>query len=204
MALSPSHPTAAARWTGGFAGAVLATAVLAACTTGSVGTGPSSSAPSGAVPTRSGSTPAGQPGVSSPDAGPGAGTAAQSTDGALPSLAPTAAPSGGPQPSGSGAPKTVPVQITIHDWNAKQDQAEVDAFVPGAVVPDGTCTLTLTQGSVHRTATHAAVTTPASTSCGLITIAGAQLAAGSWQAVVRFHAPTASGTSDPVTIQVPA
>jgi hypothetical protein len=98
----------------------------------------------------------------------------------------------------------VPVQITIHDWNAKQDQAEVDAFVPGAVIPGGTCTLTLTQGSVQRTASRTAVTTPASTSCGLITIAGAQLGAGAWRAEVRFHAPTASGASAPVTIQVPA
>lgn len=203
MALSPLHRTARARRAAGITGAVLAATVLAACTTGSVGSGPSSSASLTPALVPPGSTAPDQPGGTA-DAGPGAGTTAASTGGATPSLAATTAPSGRAQPSGSGAPKTVPVQITIHDWNAKQGQAEVDAFVPGEVIAGGTCTLTMTQGSVHRTATHRAVTTPASTSCGLITIAGSQLGAGSWQAVVRFQAPTATGASDPVTIQVPA
>jgi hypothetical protein len=96
------------------------------------------------------------------------------------------------------------VQITIHDWNTKLGQAEVDAFVPGVVISGGTCTLTMTNGATSRTATHPAVTTPSSTSCGLMSIPHAQLSAGTWQAVVRFHSTDAAGRSDAVSIQVPA
>ena len=76
--------------------------------------------------------------------------------------------------------------------------------MPGAVIAGGPGTLTLTNGAISRTATHSAITPPTSTSCGLMAVPHAQLSAGTWQAVVRFRAATAAGTSDAVSIKVPA
>lgn len=171
---------------------------LVACTTGSAGS-PDTSPPS----TQAAVTPS-APTTAPPDNSAPATGSDQSTPPTSGDTTPAGpASSGGTSATGS-ATKTVPVQITINDWNTKSDRAEVDAFVPGVVISGGTCTLTLSQGSTSRTATHPAVTTPSSTSCGLMSIPHAQLAAGTWRAVVRFHAPNAAGRSDAVTIQVPA
>lgn len=168
--------------------------LLAACTTGSTGSSPHGT-PAGQqstidTPTTALSTPA-------PQTSPATGSA------------PASGAPGSVEPSGSGAPqsdaaKTVPVHITIGSWNAQSGEAQVDAFVPGHVIHGGTCTLTMTQGGTSRTAQHPAVTTPTATSCGLISIPRSELAAGTWSAVVRFAAPTASGESDPTNIEVPA
>jgi hypothetical protein len=168
--------------------------LLAACTTGSTG---SSSHDTSAGQQSTANTPT--TGLSSTDLTSAAPTDVVSTSGAG-----TSSP-----PSGSGAPqseaaKTVPVHITIGSWNAQSGEAQVDAFVPGHVIQGGTCTLTMTQGGTSRTAQHPAVTTPTATSCGLISIPRSELAAGTWSAVVRFAAPTASGQSDPTNIEVPA
>jgi hypothetical protein len=179
-------------------GAALLLAGASACTTGSTGT-QHSSAPRthSTTPTVATTTPTNGTGPAT-DTG-GSTPPAQTSSGAPAS----GGPSGGDGATGS-AKKTVPVQITIYDWNTKLGRAEVDAFVPGAVISGGTCTLTMTNGATSRTASHSAVTTPSSTSCGLMSIPRAQLSAGTWQAVVRFHATNAAGRSDAVSIQVPA
>jgi hypothetical protein len=41
------------------------------------------------------------------------------------------------------------------------------------------------------------------TACGSLAVAGSQLGAGSWQAVLRYESPTSSGSSAPVQIDVP-
>jgi hypothetical protein len=169
--------------------------LLAACTTGSTGGTPQitssgqQSTPN--TPTDSSGTDGLPTGVATDTGAPGSDAPAST------------------EPSGSGAPqtgatKTVQVHITIGSWNAQSDEAQVDAFVPGHVISGGNCTLTMTMDGTSRTASHPAVTTPTATSCGLISIPRSQLSAGTWSAVVRFEASTASGESDPVNIQVPA
>lgn len=201
MAVKSPRPRRHRRWPA-VPAAVLAAISLAACTTGSVGSG-DSSAPGPTGTATAPSTPAGSDDTGGPS-GPGTLPAGPTTDTGASSPSTAGSGDAGPSAPATGAVRTVPVQITISDWNAAKGQAEVDAFVPGAVISGGTCTLTLTRGGTHRQAEHSAVTTPSSTSCGLITIARSRLAPGDWQAVVRFQAPTATGASDPVTITVPA
>jgi len=78
----------------------------------------------------------------------------------------------------------------------------VGANVEGKVIRNGNCTLTMRRGALTRTASHKATITPSSTSCGVLTIPGSKLSPGAWTAVVTFTSPTATGSSDPVTITV--
>jgi hypothetical protein len=104
--------------------------------------------------------------------------------------------------STSTAVKTVTVIITNSGWDATAKQANANAIVPGTLVPSGSCTLTLSMGSVLRTATRAASTSGDSMQCGVMSIPSAQLTVGTWSATVRFDSATAAGISTAVTISV--
>lgn len=201
--MRPDRPNRAdRRLPGGAAGiaAIAAAATLiSACTTGTSGdgtpTGGSTAVPSSPPPTA-------------------LSTATLPTDSGAPSALPsdsTPVTSAGPSttaPSTPPASSTRPVgrvgiHLSFYDWSAAQQVAEVGANVEGKVIRDGSCTLTLRLDSVTRTVSRRAIITPSSTSCGVLTIPGSRLGPGDWTAVVSFTAPTARGSSDPVTITVP-
>jgi hypothetical protein len=96
----------------------------------------------------------------------------------------------------------VDVIVTRAGWDATAQQATANAIVPGAVISGGTCTLTLTMGANSQTTSRAATATADSTQCGVLSIPGAGLTAGTWTAVVTFSAPGATGTSSPVPVTV--
>jgi hypothetical protein len=192
------------RRTGGavaLAAACAAVTLASACTTGTSDPASSSSDTSSAPD--SSSTPT-LPTATLPTTVP--------TDTGLPTALPTgattstsAAPStttSTPPPSTSRPPATVGIHLSFYDWSAAQQVAEVGANVEGKVIRNGSCTLTMRRGSVTRTASHKAVIAPSSTSCGVLTIPGSKLTPGAWTAVVTFTSPTATGSSDPVTITV--
>lgn len=177
------------------AGAVLAGG-LAACTTGSGGGGSTTPppAPTGTATTSAAPTPTGSAPVPPTNTG-GPASSAPATGAA------TSTPAGSNAPS-SAAAKQVDLVVTYSGWDAGPKQAEVDAFAPGVLAADATCTLVMTANGVTRTATRKAQLGPSSTQCGALTIPGSRLAAGAWQAVVRFSSATAVGESHPVTITV--
>ena len=171
--------------------ALLAAAGVAACTTGSGGSGATSHAAT--------STPATPP--TTPASTPDASTTLPGTQSAPgPSL--SAPVPSDTTPTKTRAPRQVSLVVTYSGWDAKTQQAEVDAFTPDVLAADATCTLTLTKSAITRTASKHASTGPSSTQCGALIIPGSQLSAGTWTAVVTFTSAKAVGHSQPVHITV--
>lgn len=123
-----------------------------------------------------------------------------------PTTAPTTDPEPEPEPTTEPAPgggATVDVAVTVHGWDAERGVAEVVAFA-GAVQDGGTCTLTLEgPGGVVTGAPSPAVPDVSTTACGSLAVERARLAPGPWQATVTYRSATSTGTSAPVTIEVP-
>ena len=138
---------------------------------------------------------------------PGAGTSdAPSPNEATTDPAPTASTesteSAGPSPAPSSALTPATVVITYASWADETSAVEAGAYA--AVVDDvGECTLTLTKGSATRTVTVDATLDVSTTSCGRFLIPGADLATGTWTAVVTYVSSTSAGQSDPVEVVVP-
>ena len=98
----------------------------------------------------------------------------------------------------------VPVVVTYAGWEETSAAVEVGAHVTGLIEDGGTCTLTLTRDGVEVTASAAGMADASSTTCGSgFTVPGAELAGGTWSAVVSYESATASGSSEDVTVEVP-
>ncbi|WP_456789389.1 hypothetical protein [Cellulomonas sp. P5_C5] len=164
---------------------------LAACTPGS---------PASSSPTPSSSTT--RPSADATTTGP---TSAPTT---APTTAPTDdAPPASPEPT-SAAPAPddltkVSVTIAYAGWVTDAARVEVGAYVDGVIEGTGTCTLTLTRSGREVTTTVPAVADASSTSCGAVTVDGAQLSSGTWSAVVDYGSPTSVGSSAPTEVVVP-
>jgi hypothetical protein len=93
--------------------------------------------------------------------------------------------------------------VTYAGWNVAGAEAQVAGFVQQVVVSDGLCTLTMTMSGTVRTTTKDATPNVGNTQCGTLSIAAAQLTAGTWSAVLRFTSPEISGSAAPVAVIVP-
>lgn len=146
-----------------------------------------------------------------------AGVAATDTSGAVPASpasttpAPrtevTEPPAGVPaatdaEPVTAGG--TVDVVVSWSGWVDDQTGVEVDGFVVGVVESGGTCTLTLTRGETSLSATSAAEPDASTTLCAPLYLAGADVAAGSWDAVLSYTSASSTGVSAPAVVAVPA
>jgi hypothetical protein len=96
----------------------------------------------------------------------------------------------------------VPVVVTFYGWNAAAEQVQVGGYVSGVVEEGGTCTLTLTRGGETVAAHGSATADAATTACGELDVAGDQLSAGTWQAVLRYESPSHTGAADAVDVEV--
>lgn len=95
------------------------------------------------------------------------------------------------------------VIITYAAENEKSVQ--VSSYVAGIFEDGGTCTLTLTKGSMVVTRTNTSVADATHTTCPTFTIdnsSNSVLDPGSWQAVVSYKSVSHSGQSDSKTIEV--
>jgi hypothetical protein len=102
--------------------------------------------------------------------------------------------------TGSG----VPVIVTYSGWEDTSAAIEVGAYISGVIEDGGTCTLTLHRDGAEVTASAAGMADASSTTCGRgLTVPGAELSPGTWEAVVSYESPTSSGTSDDVEVEVP-
>jgi hypothetical protein len=106
-------------------------------------------------------------------------------------------------PAGTTGGAVSPV-VTFAGWEPSTAAVEVNGYVPGLVEGGGTCRLTLTRGADPVTDENEAEPDASTINCGLLEVAGADLAAGSWQAVLSYESPTSSGASAPVPVEVPA
>jgi hypothetical protein len=121
---------------------------------------------------------------------------------AEPAPVPDPAPSADPGPRPEPAPGAAGVEVvtTYAGWNALSGAVEVGAYVP-VVESDGVCTLELTGPGGERRAQATGTPDVSSTACGELSLTG--LAPGSWQALVTYDSARSTGTSAPVTVEVP-
>lgn len=93
--------------------------------------------------------------------------------------------------------------VTHSGWNTDAEAVEVGSYFPQVVETDGTCTLTLTRGTASVTASSPANRGAGSTSCGNLSVPGAELASGTWTAVVTYSSSSSRAASEPVEVDVP-
>jgi hypothetical protein len=98
---------------------------------------------------------------------------------------------------------SLPVVLTFADWNATSGAVEVDGYLAGIVEDGGTCTLTLTQGATTATAEVPGTADATTTSCGGASLPRAQLAPGTWTAVLSYRSGSTTGSSAPAEVTVP-
>jgi len=163
-----------------YSGVMLAAVVLAGCAT----------AVPGAVSTGSPSPEPSETSSVSPTTGP----TAEPADSATPV----------PEPSASigtdGGTGTSVVFITL---DVVGDKIEASGMLPEVVEEGGSCTLTLTRGSVTRTVEGDTATGRESTFCSLLTVPTSELAPGDWTAVLTYSSAAHSGASPASTVSVP-
>lgn len=97
----------------------------------------------------------------------------------------------------------VAAQITYYGWDDAIGGVEAGGIVMGVVESGGTCTLTLTRDSAAVDVTVEAVDNVTSTSCPAMTVPGARLATGTWQAILSYESEDFRGVSDAVEVEVP-
>jgi hypothetical protein len=108
-----------------------------------------------------------------------------------------------PKPTSGGTARPVSVVLSYADWDATGQQVEASGFVAEQVENDGTCTLTLTRGSVTLATNNPGQADATTTNCGLLTVPVAQLSAGTWEATLSYQSSGSRGTSQPMTVTVP-
>lgn len=122
-----------------------------------------------------------------------------------PSTDPSDAPAGTDPVDGATLPPrsgTVTVTTTFWGWDPAAGAATVGGYAD-TLEPAGTCTLTLTGPAATVTRSAAATPDASTMSCGDLSVAGAELATGTWQAVLSYASPTSTGTAAAVTVDVP-
>ncbi|MGY2129212.1 hypothetical protein [Blastococcus sp. SYSU DS0617] len=107
-----------------------------------------------------------------------------------------------PVPTQDSSAEVTP-QLTYYGWSADLKAVEAGGIVLGLVESGGTCTLTLSQGGTAVEVTATAVDNVTSTSCPAMTVPGARLAPGTWQATLSYESGTSQGVADAVAVEVP-
>jgi hypothetical protein len=116
-----------------------------------------------------------------------------------------------PPPQTAGG--SVDVVVTFAAWDApagvaavdgKSGSVKVNGYVSGVVENGGTCTLTLTSGSVHVTGQVTAQADATTTICPEISVSDPRLTPGAWQAVLAYRSPSSQGSSPATKVQVTA
>lgn len=125
-----------------------------------------------------------------------------------PATTPTSTPhstiSAAPSATGSAAAAaTLDVTVTFSQWNASAQTVDVGGYTAAVIDSDGVCTLTLTSGADTVRQSVTGVADVSSTSCGTVSVGRAQLHRGMWTGRLAYTSHSGSGTSAPVSIEVP-
>lgn len=97
----------------------------------------------------------------------------------------------------------VPVLITYSGYVADEKAVQVGGNVTGVIESDGTCTLALTRSGRTVSASAPAEPDATTTDCTGLSVSGADLTPGAWQAVLTYRSAAHTGTSAPVQVVVP-
>lgn len=105
-----------------------------------------------------------------------------------------------PTPPPSSTSSVTPV---IVDASQYSDKIEVRSYVPGVFENGGTCTVTLTKGSLQVTKQAAATEDATTTRCANVSIDRSEFSeAGQWTATVSYSSTAYQGSSKPTTVEV--
>ena len=94
--------------------------------------------------------------------------------------------------------------ITRSGWNAGTHTASAVAILPGKVIDTGSCTFTLTLGTVTRSVSKPTTPDASSTDCGLLAITDTTLTPGTWSGSVSFTGGGMTARSATFPMQVTA
>lgn len=112
-----------------------------------------------------------------------------------------------PSPADSFSPSVTvaPGQgsVTIITLEVRDGKVEASGIAPGMVESSGVCTLTLTRGSRSVDASTDAVGGRDSMYCGLLSVDVADMATGTWTAVITYTSATRTAESAPSPIDIP-
>jgi hypothetical protein len=106
-----------------------------------------------------------------------------------------------PAPYSSGS---VGVALNYAGWEQASDAVEASGFVSGVVEDGGTCRVTLTRGDETAVAETRGLADATTTVCPSVVLAGAELSAGTWTAVLSYESGTSTGVSVPLEVEVPS
>jgi hypothetical protein len=148
----------------------------------------------------SGSSSSSAPGTGT--GGPGRTEASEPTPPAPVSTAPpTAVATDPPVTSAPGGEANV--FISRVQWDYPTSSVRAAGYVSGVLELEGSCTLTITNGTTEREVTAAAEPDATTMTCGTLTVPGQDLTSGTWSAVLRYESGTARGESAPADVDVP-
>ena len=102
-----------------------------------------------------------------------------------------------------GSPATH-VAVGFAGWDAATASVQVGGYVSPVVEQGGVCTVSLRKGDRTVETSAAAVPDASTTVCGGLSVRGPDLSAGTWTVVLRYDSPTASGSSEPTSVEVPS
>lgn len=140
-------------------------------------------------------------------AGASAGTSAGASAGAV-GEAPATPPVGtvtdddDPVATDGPRPDDTDVVLSYVVWDEAAGAVVAGGYVSPVVEDGGTCTLELTRDGESASATADAAADASTTSCGELRVTGDELEPGEWSAVLGYESDTASGTSEPLDVQV--
>ncbi|HYF96520.1 MAG TPA: hypothetical protein VD947_00605 [Patescibacteria group bacterium] len=106
----------------------------------------------------------------------------------------------------SNNPSSENINVTMTYLGYENDQVRATGFIAGIFEEGGTCTLTLTKGTLKATGTSAGIQDVNKTTCPSISIDKGQLENGEWSGVLTYASPpgsSSSGSSPARTINVP-
>ncbi|MQA33271.1 hypothetical protein [Modestobacter roseus] len=157
--------------------------VLTACTAGAANSGPSEDVEG------DGRAPAGSGGAAAAAATPSPPPGAVTDDDA-------------PVATDAPRPSATDVAISYLVWDGAEGEVLASGWVSPVIEDGGTCTLELTRDGETATTTSAAFADATTTSCGQLTVPGAELRAGEWTGVISYRSGTSTGRSPALSVEV--
>jgi hypothetical protein len=100
-------------------------------------------------------------------------------------------------------PAEIDVVLSLTSWDPAAGVV-ASGYVSPVIEDGGTCTLELSRDGETVTAATDGLADASTTVCGGLQVAGDDLAAGTWTAVLRYESASATGEPAPLPIEVPA
>lgn len=96
------------------------------------------------------------------------------------------------------------VAVSFAQWDDAGDALQAGGYVSPVVEDGGTCTLSLRKEQRTVEAGVTGVADATTTVCGGFSVPAADLSPGTWTVVLRYDSATTSGSSEPISVEVPS